>query len=90
MHECSVRRIEKYLEITSKYMYLLDGTCHLSTCGVVYKLNKEKVIECYIDADLSGKWSQVGAYNEENSILCTGYIIIYVVCPVLWCSKLHT
>ena len=36
VHECSVRRISKYLAITFTYIDLLDGNCRLSTPGVAY------------------------------------------------------
>ena len=55
-----------------------------------YKPDKEKGIECYIDADFAGGWAQADSDNVENFMSCTGYVIMYVGCPVLWCSKLQT
>ena len=61
----------------------------LYTRGVVYKTNKEKGIKCYIDDYFDCEWAQADANNEENVMSHTEYVITYVECPVLWCSKLQ-
>ena len=71
-------------------MYLPYGNRRLSTCGVVYKPDKEKGIEYYIDAEFSGGWDQAYSDNAENVMSCTGYVITYAGCPVLWFSRLKT
>ena len=45
-------------------------------------------MECYVDADFADGWAQTDADNAENIMSYAGYVITYVVCPVLWCSKL--
>ena len=40
----------------------------LYTRGVFYKTNKEKVVECYVDADFVGGWAQLDAENAENDM----------------------
>ena len=74
---------EKYLSSMSTYIDLPDGIQWMSTRGVVYKLDKERGIKCYIDADFSGGWAQSDADSVENSMLCLGYIITYLVCQVI-------
>ena len=54
MYKRSVRKIAKYLASTSTYVDLLDGNRRLTTCGVVYKPDIEKVVKCYIDDEFSG------------------------------------
>ena len=49
----------------STYVDLLDGHIWLTTHNIVYKPNKEKVIDCYIDANFDGGWAQADADNEE-------------------------
>ena len=71
-------------------MYLPDINQRLTTRGVVYKPNIEKIIECYVDAKFSSGWYQSYADNEENVMLRMGYVITYSGFPVLWCSKLQT
>ena len=58
VHERSVRSIEMYLVSKSTYVYLPDGHRWLSTCRVVYKPDKEKCIECHVDADFTSGWFQ--------------------------------
>ena len=69
-------------------MDLPDGNWRLSTRGVVYKTDKEKCIECYIDSDFVGVWAQKDADNAENVMLHIGYVTMYMGCPVLCCSNL--
>ena len=70
-------------------MDLPDVNWRLSTRGVVYIPGKEKGIECYVDDDFVGGWDQADSNSTENVMSCTGYIIAYEVCPVLWCIKLQ-
>ena len=59
----------------STYTIFPDVKIRLSTHGIVYRPDKEKYIECYVDADFAGGWSQVDADNAENPMSCTGYVI---------------
>ena len=80
--------LKSTLQGTSMYMDLPDGIWGLSMRGVVYNYNKQKGIERYVDFDFAGGWAQAHANNSENAMSCTGYVIMYRVCKVLWCSKL--
>jgi hypothetical protein len=67
-----------------------------STCASVvlstslYKPYIRKELKCYVDADFPGGWSQADPVNAENVLLCTGYVIMYTNCPILWVSQLQT
>ena len=50
----ALRRIAQYLASMSTYGDLPYVNCQLTTCGVVYRFNIEKCIECYEDANFSG------------------------------------
>ena len=78
LHERAVRRIAKYLLSISTHMNLTGGTRRLSTCGVVYKPDEQKGINCYVDANFSGGWSQSDSDNAETFMSRTGYVIMYV------------
>ena len=82
--------LENYLASTSTYIDLLYSNICLYSCGVVYSTDKEKGVKCYVDEDFAGGWDQADPNDEENSRSLSGYVITYGVCPVLWCSKLHT
>jgi hypothetical protein len=65
--------------------YLLDTHSH----GIVYKPDTTKRLECYVNADFAGGWSQANSDNAENVLSRTGYIITYVGCPIHWVSRLQ-
>jgi hypothetical protein len=66
--------------------YLLD----MRKQGIIYKPDKSKELECYINADFAGGWLQADAENSENVLSCTGYVLMYTNCPILWVSRLQT
>ena len=66
--------------------YLLDTRKR----GMIYKLDRSKGLECYADADFAGGWTQADAWNAENVLSHTGYVIMYASCPILWVSRLQT
>ena len=76
-HEKSVTRIGRYL----------IGT---KTRGFIYKPEKSRGLECYVDAEFSGGWTQDDADNAENVLSITGYSIMYAGCPIHFVSKLQT
>ena len=74
-HEKSVMQLGQYL---------------LDTCkqGLIYKPDRTKGLECYVDADFVGGWSQANTANSENVLSRTGYVIMYANCPIHWISCL--
>ena len=82
--ERAIRQITKYLTSTYTYKDLPYVNRHLSTRGLVYRINKEKVIEYYLYADFASGWVGVDAENAENVMLRAVYVITYVVCTLLW------
>ncbi len=51
--------------------------------GIIYKPDKSKGLECYVDANFAGGWSQANAKNADNVLSQTGYSIMYANCPIL-------
>lgn len=76
-HERAVQRIGKYL----------IGTIEK---GIIFKPNKNKGLECFVDADFAGGWNQSDAEDASTVLSRTGFVIMYSDCPVAWCSKLQT
>ena len=62
--------------------YLLDTRKH----GIIYKPDKKVGLECYVDADFSGGWSQADSDNAENVCSRSGYVMMYASCPIHWVS----
>jgi hypothetical protein len=69
-HEKSIMRIGRYLLDTWKQ-------------GIIYKPDKSKGLECYINVDFAGGWLQADAKNAENVLPCTSYILMYTNHPNL-------
>ena len=65
--------------------YLLDTQKR----GIIYKPDRSKGLECYVDADFAGGWIQSDASNAENVLSRTGYVIMYANFPILWVSRLQ-
>ena len=47
-------------------------------------------VDCYVDADFAGLWN----VEQDQDPLCvksrTGYLIMFMGCPLTWVSKLQT
>jgi hypothetical protein len=76
-HERAISRIGKYL----------IGTADK---GVIFKPDKSKGLECYVDADFAGGWNKSDATDASTVLSRTGYVIMYAGCPLTWCSKMQT
>ena len=76
-HERAVTRICRYLVTTHDK-------------GMYYKPNKKIGLQCYVNVDFAGGWSQVDADSSENLMSRTGYVIMFAGCPIFWSSKLQT
>jgi hypothetical protein len=52
-HKKSIMRLGRYLLDTRK-------------CSIIYKPDKNIGLECYVDADFAGGWSQANSDNADN------------------------
>ena len=75
-HELAIMRIGRYL---------VDNPGG----GIVYKIDKTKGLEVYVDADFTGGWNAADSSSADNVLSRTGFVICYANCPVIWCSKLQ-
>ena len=57
---------------------------------MLYTVDKTKELEVYVDADFAGGWSSADSESADNVLSCTGFVICYANCLILWCSKLQT
>ena len=76
-HEKSVMRLGRYLLGTRKI-------------GIIYRPNKSKGQECYVDDDSAGGWTKAESDNAENVLSRIGYVIMYAGCPINSVSQLET
>jgi hypothetical protein len=73
-HEEAVKRICRYLMKTKDK-------------GLTLKPDKSCGLKCYVDADWAGSWQRRSCHDPLSAHLRTGYVIMYVGCPILWASK---
>jgi hypothetical protein len=78
VHEIAVRRICRYLQATATKGYILNPTSH------------NRNLDCYVDADFAGLWTEASSSEATSVKSRTGYVILFANCPVLWVSKLQT
>ena len=58
--------------------------------GLIMYPKNDKGLECFVDADFTGGWSMNESDDPASVNSCTGYIIKYNNCPILWTSKLQS
>ena len=75
-HEEAVKRICRYLLKTKDK-------------GLVFRPDKRRGLECYVDADFAGSWHNRSSHDPISSHSRTGYVICYGGCPITWSSKLQ-
>ena len=63
---------------------------HSRDQGIIFKPDKTKDVECYVDADFAGGWNQKDPDNASNLMSRTGFVIKYADCPIFFASKLQT
>ena len=76
-HERAIIIIAQYLRSTKER-------------GVIFQPDPKLGLDCFVDADFTGCWSQADADDPDNVISHTGYIIRYAGCPIGWYSKFQT
>ena len=76
-HEEAIKRICRYLLKTKSQ-------------GLTLRPDKSKGLECFVDADWAGSWTQASSHDPLSTHSRTGFIITYAGCPILWKSKMQS
>ena len=58
--------------------------------GVIFRPDKERGLECYVNADFAGGWVKSDPDDADNVLSRMGYVIFYADCPLLWVSRMQT
>jgi hypothetical protein len=59
--------------------------------GIHFNPDPTKGFDCYCDANFSGNWNSHLAPNDPSTAKsCSGWIIYYAGCPIIWASKLQS
>ena len=56
---------------------------------MIYRPDITRVLECYVDADFSGRQKDGNHDSPESVLSRTGFGIMYAGCPITWESKLQ-
>ena len=76
LHEQGLKRICCYLYLTRDH-------------GLVFKPNLTDGFRCYVDADWARNWLKTHPNDKTGALSCTGYLITYANCPIMWGSKMQ-
>jgi hypothetical protein len=70
---------------------------HLCRCilgtrdkGLVLRPNYHHCLTPFVDADFARLWHKGYAHRRETALSCTGFILCYAKCPIIWTSKLQS
>jgi len=76
-HAIAVKRIIRFLQDTKEKGLILEPTSDLQ-------------VDCYVDANFAGLWNS----EDDQDPICvksqTGFLIMFMGCPLTWVSKLQT
>ena len=76
-HKTAIKCVNKYLKRTQEK-------------GIILRINRGLGLKCFVDADFAGGWNKSDAEDPVSVMSCTGYVIRYMGCPILWKSLLQT
>ena len=76
-HERAVKRIVRYLKGTQDK-------------GLIIKPDATKGVQCFVDADFAGGYSNETKDDPISVFSRTGYVIFYYNCPICWVSKMQS
>ena len=85
-HFCNSPKLfhEQGLKRICHYLYLTRGR------GLVFKPKLMDGLKCYVDVDWAGNWLKTRPNNKMGARSCTGYLITYANCPIVWGSKMQS
>jgi hypothetical protein len=76
-HGKAIKRIIRYLQGTKDK-------------GMTFSPSNDYRVNCFVDADFAGLWGLEYDKDPVSVKSCTGYILMFMGCPLLWASKLQT
>ena len=82
IHEQAIKRIIQYL-LSKKTK---NGSCQ----GLLFKIDKTKSIDIYVDASFAGDWDKSWSEEPSSVFSRTRFVIYYAGCLVIWMSKLQS
>ncbi len=91
VHQCARFSSNPRQSHANAIKYLCCYLLATKSKGLLLHADPNKSFEVHVDCDFAGNWVKEDAMNDPSTAKsCTGYIISYGGCPVLWASKLQT
>ena len=56
----------------------------------MFKPNLTDGFKCYVNADWARNWLKTHPNDKAGALSCTGYLITYANCPIMWGSKMQS
>ena len=72
-HATAVKHILRYLKGTSDK-------------GMIIKPNDIQELNCYVDSNFAEAYAVYPDQDPSSTKSCTGYVLLYQGCPLLWVS----
>ena len=57
---------------------------------MIYKVDRTRGLEYFVNANFAGGWNSEDPLNPENVLSRTSFVIYYCGIPIFWRSKLQT
>lgn len=76
-HEEAIKRICRYLLKTRDR-------------GLVFRPDSNRGLECFVDADWAGSWTDDSSHDPLSAHSRTGFVIMYAGCPIVWKSTMQS
>ena len=88
VHQCARFCEYSRLSYEKAVKHILQYLKNTPNEGVVPRPNSSQGIQHYVDADFADSWNSTDSDDPSSVYSCTGYVIIYAGCPIVWVSKL--
>ena len=75
---------EQGLKRNCRYLYRTQNQ------GLVFQPKLTDRFKCYVDADWARNWLKTRPNDKTGALSCTGYLITYANCPIVWGSKIQS
>ena len=79
-HICNDPKVSHEKAVKHICRYLLKARDQ----GQLLKPDKLRGLECYVNADWDGSWTQKSSHDPKSARSRTGFVIMFAGCPIVW------
>ncbi|KAL7459983.1 hypothetical protein ACHAXS_000454 [Conticribra weissflogii] len=90
-HQIAKYSSDPQKEHSESITYLVKYLCRTHNLGLKFRPNPKRGFDCFCDADVPGNWNELLAPTDSSTAnSCSGWILFYTACPIIWASKLQS